>query len=65
MLREFKGKLENESEFRKQVKKESESILYTKEEVETLIREWASFTVTGRGQWWKPSDLDKWIEEKL
>jgi PIN domain nuclease of toxin-antitoxin system len=38
---------------------------YSKEEVETLIRQWASFTVTGRGQWWKPNDLDKWIEKNV
>ncbi len=38
---------------------------WSREEVESLIREWASFTVTGRGQWWKPNDLDNWIKENL
>ena len=37
----------------------------SREEVEALIREWASYTVTGRGQWWKPEDLNKWIKENL
>ena len=38
---------------------------WSRQEVESLIREWASFTVTGRGQWWKPNDLDNWIKENL
>ena len=38
---------------------------WSREEVETLIRQWASFTVTGRGQWWKPNDLDNWIKQNL
>ena len=38
---------------------------WSREEVESLIREWASFTITGRGQWWKPNDLDNWIKENL
>jgi hypothetical protein len=33
MNKEFKGKLEDESELREQAKKESEAILYTREEV--------------------------------
>lgn len=43
------------------------SIFVKKDNLDTeqLIREWANYTCTGRGQFWKPKDLDVWIDEKL
>lgn len=34
-------------------------------DTEQLIREWANYSCTGRGQFWKPKDLDIWIDENL
>lgn len=38
---------------------------WNRQEVETLIREWALYTTIGANRNWKPIDLDNWIEQNL